>query len=210
MIQDPVLRWIVTVLFVLTAAQIVYAIAVGHLKGPHVVGHLLHFTMSVAMAVMAWPRGAALTTNGHAVGPMVFFVIAAVWFVAVTIAGAGPRIVNGYSTVMMVAMAWMYALMGGMTGTGADGIGGMDDMGGMAGSSMGGMDASSSHGGHPAWVGAVNWLWTVVFAAAALCWISRYVSLRKAGPPASEHRSLDAGWQAMMATGMATMFGIAA
>ncbi len=204
MIQDPVLRWIVTVLFVLTAAQILYAIAVGHLKWPHVVGHLLHFTMSVAMAVMAWPRGAALTTTGHAVGPMVFFVIAAVWFVAVTIAGAGPRIVNGYSAVMMVAMAWMYALMGGMTGSSMGGIGGMDDMGGMAG--MG----PSAHGGHPAWVGAVNWLWTVVFAAAALCWISRYVSLRKAGPPASEHRSLDAGWQAMMATGMATMFGIAA
>ncbi|MEI7717391.1 MAG: DUF5134 domain-containing protein [Mycobacterium sp.] len=195
MIQDPVLRWIVTVLFVLTAAQILYAITVGHLKWPHIVGHLLHFTMSVAMAVMAWPRGAALTTPGS----MVFFVLAAVWFVAVTLAGAGSRIVNGYSALMMVAMAWMYAVMGGMTGSSMDGMDGMD-----------GMDASSSHGGHPGWVGAVNWIWTIFFAAAALCWIGRYVSLRKAGPPESEHRSLDAGWQAMMATGMAMMFGVAA
>jgi hypothetical protein len=201
MIQDLALRWVVTALFVLTAAQIVYAIAVGHLKGPHVVGHLLHLTMSVAMAVMAWPRGAALTSTGHAVGPAGFFLLAAGWFVAVTIAGSGPRVVNGYSTLMMVAMAWMYALMGGMTGTGADGMDGMDGM------DMAGM-SPPTHGSHPAWVGAVNWLWTVFFAAAALCWISRYVSLRKAGPPASEHRSLDAGWQAMMATGMAVMFGV--
>jgi hypothetical protein len=206
MIQDPVLRWIVTVLFVLTAAQIVYAIAVGHLKGPHVVGHLLHLTMSVAMAVMAWPRGAALTTTGHAVGPMVFFVIAAVWFVAVTIAGAGPRIVNGYSTVMMVAMAWMYALMGGMTGSSKHmemDMAGTADMAGMAGTAD--MDMP---GDHSAWVEAVNWLWTVLFAAAALGWVMRYVVLRKAKPTERRHRSLDAGWQAMMAAGMAIMFGV--
>jgi hypothetical protein len=204
MIQDPVLRWVVTVLFVLTAAQIVFSIAVGHRTRPDAVGHLLHLTMSVAMAVMAWPRGAALT--GHAVGPTGFFLLAAAWFVAVTIAGTGPRIVNGYSTLMMMAMAWMYALMGGLIGSGP----GMDDMNDMAGmADMADMAGTAgTAGGHSAWIGAVNWLWTVLFAAAALGWATRYMVLRKATPTGQRHRSLDAGWQAMMAAGTAIMFAV--
>ena len=200
MIQDPVLRWIVTALFVLTAAQIVFSIAVGHRKWPYAVGHLLHLAMSVAMAVMAWPRGAALSTGGAAMGAMVFFLLAAVWFVAVAITGAGHRIVSGYSALMMVAMAWMYTQMGGLMGPDTDG---MTSMSGMA--DMDGMEMS---GGHSAWVGAVNWMWTILFATAALCWIVRYATLRTAAPTQSRYRALDPGWQAMMAAGMAIMFGV--
>ena len=189
-------------MFVLTAAEILVSIGLGHRKGPYAVGHLLHLTMSVAMAAMAWPGVAALTARGASTGAMVFFLLAAVWFVAVVITGAGSRIVNSYSALMMVAMAWMYAVMCGRIGmSGMD----MDDMD-MDG--MSGMEASSSHGGQPEWVGAVNWFWTVFFAAAAVCWIGRYVSLCRTAPADSRHLSLDAAWQAMMATGMAVMFGV--
>src|ERR1700747_3036493 len=109
MIQDVFLRWIVTALFVLSAAECVFAIATGRLTWTQIVSRLLHLIMSVAMVAMAWPRGAALPTTG----PMVFFLLAAVWFVAVGLTGVGHLILNGYHALMMLAMAWMYAVMNG-------------------------------------------------------------------------------------------------
>ena len=72
---------------------------------------MLHIVMSAAMLVMAWPMGARLPT----VGPMVFFMLAAAWYVAMVIlADARPgRVANVYHVFMMSAMAWMYAVMNG-------------------------------------------------------------------------------------------------
>ncbi len=109
MIQDLLLRWIVTALFVISAAECGFAIAADRRSLTHVVGHSLHFVMAVAMAVMAWPRGAALPTTG----PMVFFLAATVWFVVVALAESGHRVSNAYHASMMLAMAWMYAVMSG-------------------------------------------------------------------------------------------------
>ena len=111
MIHDLALRWFVTILFVLAAAECLYALAVGNRRPATVVSQLLHVVMAVAMAVMAWPWGAALPT----VAPMVFFLFATGWFVAVTASplGAGHRIAGGYHALMMLAMAWMYAVMNG-------------------------------------------------------------------------------------------------
>lgn len=208
MIQDLVLRWIVTALFVLSAAECLFGIAVAHRARAHVVGHLLHFTMSVAMAVMAWPWGAALPTTG----PMVFFLLAAVWFVAVAITGAGHRIVNGYHTLMMLAMAWMYATMNNNLLPGRGGTPPAHQMPSphtdMPGMDMNAVDASPAQGGYPVWVGALNGLCTIVFATASLWWIYRYVALRKATRTEPWHRSLDVACQAMMAAGMAIMFGV--
>jgi hypothetical protein len=214
MIQDIFLRWIVTALFVLSAAECLFAIATGHRTLTHVVGHLLHFIMSIAMVVMAWPWGATLPTTG----PMVFFLLAAVWFVAVGFTGVGHRVVNGYHALMTFAMAWIYAmtngnLLPGQGGAahGADGVTsphrsmpGMD----MSGMDMSGMDTSSSGGGYPAWIDAINWLCTIGFAIAALWWLYRYFALRKAEPTQLWHRFLGAARQAMMAAGMAIMFGV--
>src|SRR5271156_1226636 len=100
--------------------------------------------MSVAMALMAWPWGAELPTTG----PMVFFLLAALWFavVALTGAGAGHRVINGYHCLMMLAMAWMYALMNGQlvprrsSGDHGGSAPGMN----MPGMEMPGMDMSGS------------------------------------------------------------------
>jgi hypothetical protein len=208
MIQDIFLRWIVAALFVLSAAEYLFAITTGPRMWTQVVGHLLHFTMSVAMAVMAWPRGATLPTTG----PMVFFLLAAVWFVAVGFTGVGHRVANGYHALMMLAMAWMYAVMNGNLLPGPAGTGhGPHDMTSphmsMPGVDMTGMDASSSGGGDPAWIDALNWLCTTGFAIAALWWLYRYFAQRKAEPTQPSHRFLGVASQAMMATGMAIMFG---
>ncbi|ART71531.1 DUF5134 domain-containing protein [Mycobacterium dioxanotrophicus] len=206
MIGDLFLRWIVTALFVVSALECGYAIVTGHRAWTHVVGHLLHFVMAVAMAVMAWPRGAALPTTG----PMVFFAAATVWFVAITVATARHRAVAGYHAFMMLAMAWMYAVMNGRLLPGQPMSGHHDAPASAMAMDMPGMDMSAAAGassgpGYPGWIDAVDWLCTVVFAAAAVWWLYRYFAARQADPA---HPQFGTACQAMMAAGMAVMFGV--
>ena len=109
MIQDLLLRWIVTTLFVISATECVYGIAAGRRSWTGLVGNSLHALMAIAMAVMAWPRGADLP----ATGPLLFFLLAAAWFIALTLGRPGHRRANAYHAGMMLAMAWMYAVMNG-------------------------------------------------------------------------------------------------
>lgn len=222
MIQDLTLRWVVTLLFVLSAAECVFSLAVGHRKWPSVVGHVLHAVMAVAMAVMAWPRGAELPT----VAPMVFFLLATAWFVGVTLTpdAAGHRIAGVYHALMMLAMAWMYAVMNGTLLPGqSSGSAGAEAApapaapgghAGHAGMNMPGMDmpgmdmgAATGTAGPPAYITTLNWVCTVGFAVAAVFWLYRYLSVRI-------NRTQDTGHplgilcQAMMAAGMAIMFGV--
>lgn len=67
MIHDLMLRWVVTGLFVLTAAECGLAIIAKRRPWTLIVNHGLHFAMAVAMAVMAWPWGARVPTTGPAV-----------------------------------------------------------------------------------------------------------------------------------------------
>lgn len=192
MIADPALRWVVTVLFTLSAAECIYGIVVGRPRWwPAATCNVLHATMSIAMAVMAWPRGAALPT----IPPMVFFLAATVWFVVVVLRfsdSTGARIANSYHAVMMFAMAWMYAAMNGDVLPGNAPAESMHDM------HMG--------PGYPTWVTAVNWLWTVGFAVAALVWLYRYFQARRDDPSLASHFGVLC--QAMMALGMSIMFGV--
>jgi hypothetical protein len=199
-INDPALRWVVTVLFTLSAIECLYAIAVTHRRLPSVVGHGLHFVMAVAMAIMAWPRGAALPTTG----PMVFFLLAAVWFAVVVVRAAGPRIrgVNVYYLVMMLAMAWMYAVMNG-------GI-----LPGQASHNVY-EHAHHAHLGHvhaapayPAWITAINWFWTLGFTVAAFGWLYGYFAGRQRTPGRMSFVHFGILCQATMAAGMAVMFGV--
>ncbi len=213
MIQDLLLRWIVTALFVLSAAECVYAIATGRRVWTPIVGHLLHFVMAVAMAVMAWPRGAELPTTG----PMIFFLVATVWFVVVALVQSGHRIINAYHASMMLAMAWMYAVMSGgllpepSEGTGQDGGHGahhMPSMPSMPGMDMPGMPGPAESTGYPPFIAGLNWLCTVGFAIAAGWWLYLLLVRRHAEPTARAHRFLGTASQAMMAAGMAVMFGV--
>ena len=110
MIQDVGLRWLVTLLFVFSAAVCVRGLVASRHSPASLISHSLHALMAIAMAVMAWPRGADLPARA----PMIFFALAAVWFVAITITGRMHRGANGYHALMMMAMAWMYAAMGGL------------------------------------------------------------------------------------------------
>ena len=198
MIDNLVLRWVVTGLFALTAVECVLPIITQRRPWNTVISHGLHFLMAVGMAVMAWPWSARLPTTG----PTLFFLLAAAWFVSMAVVAArtnAVRVLCGYHGLMMLASAWMYAVMNGhllhvqtstqpamsMPGT---------DMGAMS------MPASSAP---PIWFSTLAWFGTVGFAAAAVFWTRRYFMQRR---EAVGSRSLGNLGQAMMAGGMAILF----
>lgn len=208
MIADLALRWVVTVLFALSAAECTYALARSRGSLTDAVSQLLHLAMAVAMVVMAWPRGAELPT----VGPMVFFSTAAVWFLAGLLrSGTTPsRLVDGYHAAMMLAMAWMYAVMNGdvlarRTETVAAGSHDMPAMhmhhGG--GTAM----AAETMSVQPLWIPTINWLLTIGFVIAAVVWLHRYFAARQRSErsPFTHFGTL---CRAMMAAGMAIMFAV--
>lgn len=209
MIEDLFARWIVTALFVLSAAECLYAITTGRRVWTHVVSHSLHFTMAVAMVVMAWPWGMALPTTA----PMLFFAGAALWFVASILARPGHRGINAYHAAMMLAMVWMYAVMSGSllpapsdgTSQAGGSVAHQTSMPGMPGMKM---PAGSAEGMDSApFITGINWLCVIGFAAAVLWWLYRYFGERKAEPSQPSHRFLGTIAQAMMAAGMAITFG---
>lgn len=207
MIDDLFLRWIVTALFVSSAAECVYAIATGRRVWTHAVSQALHLVMAIAMVVMAWPGGVALPTNA----PILFFAVAALWFIALTLGRPGHRGINAYHAAMMLAMVWMYAVMSGSLPAPSDGTsqaagsGGHHSTPGMPGMDMPGAAAKSA--GDPPLITGVNWLCTVGFALAVAWWLYRYLVSRKAEPSQPSHRFLGTASQAMMAAGMAITFG---
>lgn len=217
MIADLTLRWVVTLLFVVSAVECVLTLVVVRHHRAAAIGHSWHLLMAVAMAVMAWPRGAALPTTG----PMVVFLAATAWFMAVATLVAtttGGRLVNAYHAVMMFAMAWMYAAMNGSILPGHS-AGHTHDSGGSGhaghaghaghsgGPEMPAMDMSAPQAVEPAYIGAVNWFWTVGFAVAAVFWIYRYFVTRR-GTSAMTLEHFGTLCQAAMAAGMSIMFAV--
>jgi len=107
-INDLLLRWVATGLFVLSAAVWGFAVVTQHRAWTSVISNGLHFVMAIAMAVMVWPWGAHLPTTG----PALFFLVATAWFVTMIVVSArtmAQRAVCGYHALMMLAMVWMYA-----------------------------------------------------------------------------------------------------
>ncbi|WP_375481947.1 DUF5134 domain-containing protein [uncultured Mycobacterium sp.] len=203
MIHDLMLRWVVTALWVLGAADSGLAIVTKRRPWTFVVNNGLHLVMSVAMAVMAWPRGAEFPTTGL----VVFFLLAAMGFV--TMAAVAARTTArwwlfGYHGLMMLATAWLYAIMNGhllplRSSTPHQTQPGMS----MPGTEMAEMNMPASSGS-PVWFTVVNWFGTVSFAIAAAFWIYKYFRERK--HEATGCSSLGNLAQAAMAAGMAIMF----
>jgi hypothetical protein len=117
-------------------------------------------------------------------------------------------------------MAWMYAVMNGRllpgqssgSASGATahhaGHAGMD-MPGMDMSGMGTAHAAASSGpGYPAWIATLNWVCAIGFAIAAVFWLYRYLVVRISNSSGDPVRHLGMLSQAMMAAGMAIMFGV--
>ncbi|MDO3400279.1 DUF5134 domain-containing protein [Mycolicibacterium neoaurum] len=219
MIADLTLRWVVTLLFAVAAAECTLTLVVARHNRAAAIGHSLHLLMAIAMAVMAWPRGAALPTTG----PMVVFLFATVWFLAVAAVvstTAAGRLVNGYHAVMMFAMAWMYAVMNGSilpghstsasTGGGHGGGGHAGHAGHGGGSTdMPAMEPSEGSDSVPSYIDVMNWFWTVAFAVAAAFWVYRYFVTRRADEGATLNLvHFGTLCQAAMAAGMSIMFGV--
>lgn len=213
MIQDLALRWIVTLMFVFSAGVCVRAIVANRHSAGNVISHALHAVMAIAMAVMAWPSGAGLPTRA----PMVFFALAALWF-AVTVARTpGHRVAGGYHMLMMLAMAWMYAAMGGLPLPESEDMSvAMADMEGSAGHA--GHAGHSGHSGHAAamhsgagpatWVETLNWVCAIGFAAATAFWLYRLVTARLQPQDGRTDSTVGILCQLAMAAGMAIMFGV--
>lgn len=203
MIHDLMLRWAVTGLFVLSAAEWGLEIITERRPWTSVISHGLHFVMAIAMAVMAWPWGAQLPMTG----PAVFFLLATVWFVTMAVVVARTpalRGLDGYHGLMMLATAWMYAIMNGhllpvRSSTRQRAQPGMS----MPGMDMAAMNTPASSGS-PIWFSAVNWFGTVSFAVAAVFWTYRYFI--EPQHEAARCKSLGNLGQAMMAAGMAMLF----
>jgi hypothetical protein len=202
-IQDLLLRWIVTALSAFTAAQCVYGLAVNGRSSAAIVGHSLHVAMAVAMAAMAWPSGAGLPTTG----PLVFFLMATAWFVAMARTNSRHRWANAYHAATMLAMAWMYAAMGGGPPSASSSVASADGHHGS--SSMPGMDMSAADttgmpGTSPLTAG-LNWLFTIGFTIAGAWWLSR-LFVRRRSEPAPPRARIGLAAQGTMATGMAITF----
>ncbi|MEB3969196.1 DUF5134 domain-containing protein [Mycobacterium ulcerans] len=184
MIHDLPLRWVVTVLFALSAAECGLPIITVRRPWTLVVGHGLHCAMAVAMATMAWPWATRLPTTG----PVAFFLLATVWFAVMALRAApttAVRVRYGYHAIMMLATAWMYAAMS------------------MPGTAMTAMNMPATSGA-PLWFSAANWLGTVGFAGAGAFWILRRLFDRRQCAP--RYSWLGDSVQAMMAGGMAVLF----
>jgi len=174
--------------------------------------------MSAAMILMAWRVGMNLPT----IGPMIFFLLAVVWFVYVAgrvSSATRDRLTNYYYAVMMAAMAWMYAVMNGslpgQTSHSPDhalsGSLAMNTSG--IAMSMSGMETPAHEMSRtlpgPGWITTVNWIATLGFAVVALYWPCRYFAERRMNPlpHAAQLARLEPLYQAFTAAGTALMFG---
>jgi Ca2+/Na+ antiporter len=198
MIHDIVLRWVVSGLFALAAVEYGVAVITKPRPWTSAVNHALHFVMAVAMVVMAWPWSAQLPTTG----PAVFFLLAAVTFVVMAVLAVRTttrRELYAYHGLMMLATAWMYAIMDSHPMPARSSA--QPEMS-MPGMQMSAMNMSASNSAE--WFSAVGWFGAAGFAVAAVFWTYRYVldRRRKTAP----RRSLGDLGQAMMAAGMAIFF----
>ncbi|MEB3033390.1 DUF5134 domain-containing protein [[Mycobacterium] nativiensis] len=205
MIHGLVLRWVVTALFGLSALECGRALITKHRPWTMGVNHGLHFVMAAAMVVMTWPWGMQLPMTA----PAVFFLLAAGWFAttaAVATRTTTRRLVGGYHGLMMLATAWMYALMSGhlLTGGSSTQAHAEPDMS-MPYPAMAGIDMSAASGsGSPIWPNTVNWLGTIGFATAAVFWTCKHFAQRR--NETTQSRSLGDLGQAAMAAGMTALF----
>jgi hypothetical protein len=208
---DLALRWIVTMFFGASIATYAYILVAQHGRWTNTVNHLLHLTMSAAMILVAWRVGMNLPTFG----PMIFFLLAGVWFARVAgrmSSATRDRLTNGYYAVMIATMAWMFALM---TGSLPGQIGHSSDraLSAIPAVNMSGMEIPAHEmfpsGPGPAWITTVNWIATLAFAVVALYWPCRYLAERRTipVPHAAQVAHLEPLYQACTAAGAAVMFG---
>ncbi|MCV7199315.1 DUF5134 domain-containing protein [Mycobacterium angelicum] len=197
MIHDVLLRWTVTGLFALGAVECALPILTQRRPWPVIVSHSLHVLMAVAMAAMAWPWSMRLPPTL----PAMLFLLATMWFATLTIVAARTaeqRRMGGYHAMMMLATAWMYAAMSGYLAA--------DPALPQAAASMPGIDTATTSASASSeslnWFSAASWFGALIFAAATVFWLRRYLT----GPADKRFKSVGTLAQAAMAAGMAIQF----
>ncbi|MBY0441483.1 MAG: DUF5134 domain-containing protein [Mycobacteriaceae bacterium] len=205
MMGEFTLRWIVTALFGVSIATYLYILFAQRSRWTANVNHLLHLAMSVAMISMAW----GIAMRLPAAEPIIFFLLAGVWFAGAACRPTNPasdRLANGYSAVMMAAMAWMFSAMtrrplSPLSHSSDHGqpVGGVIDMSAME---MPPADPTTE------WVTAANAVVVIGFAVAALYWACRYLAKRppRTAPQTARLANLEPLYQACSAAGTALMF----
>ncbi|MDT6983486.1 DUF5134 domain-containing protein [Streptomyces lusitanus] len=209
MINATGLRWILTVLFVVPALYTLWLAATPARTLANRVGHVLHAVMGAAMAAMAWPWGMDLPAGPQ----VVLFSVAALWFAA----AAAFRLRGTYSlraglfaavphVVMMLAMAWMAAVMDGHAMSSGGGAGG----GHHHTSGSGAASMMSLSGLGQQWTAG---LLAAVLAAFGLVWLAQaFDQGRVTVPPVRgttvllPEKAAEPACHAAMAVGMAVMF----
>ncbi|MGP2438331.1 DUF5134 domain-containing protein [Streptomyces sp. JW3] len=214
MINATGLRWILTALFVLPTLYALWLAATSGRSVPSRVGHLLHAVMGAAMAAMTWPWGMGLPVTPQAV----LFSAGAVWFAA-TAAFRSPAtdqlrarlLASVPHVVMMLAMAWMAAVMdGSATASGGSGAG-HHDMAGMDMSGSGALGMMSLTGAGERWTAA---LLALVLTVLGLLWLSQAFDRGRVATPSARGTvvlvadgvAAEPACHAAMALGMAVMF----
>lgn len=120
MVDGPAAQWAFTAVFTILALFSLIRLIDERTLPWQVLGHAMHAVMAVDMVAMAWPWWWAIP---H-VPELLFFVAAAAWFAVVLglqltgrltrhrLGGHGPWH-QSVHVVMMLAMVWMIAAMGG-------------------------------------------------------------------------------------------------
>ncbi|MDA5141684.1 DUF5134 domain-containing protein [Streptomyces sp. AD681] len=213
MINATGLRWILTALFVLPALHALWSTTRPGRTLPHRVGHLLHAVMGAAMAAMAWPWGMDLPTGPQ----IVLFSVGALWFAAAaafrppgTDSLRAGLFVAVPHVVMMLAMAWMVAVMDGSGMASGGSGGGHHDMAGMDMSGSGSLGMMSLSGVGQQWTAG---LLAAVLAAFGLLWLAQAFDRGREGVPSAggtavplREEAAEPACHAAMAVGMAVMF----
>ncbi|SDT92153.1 DUF5134 domain-containing protein [Gordonia westfalica] len=182
MIDDVLLRWIVTALFAVGAIDSIRTLAARRTELRLSITHCLMLLMSLAMIVMAWPQG-----NQLPLLPLqLLFALGTVTAVVFAMRGTDDRLLHVYTAVMMASMVWMYAVMGWHTATSAapatatpahhgspPGTDALSDMAQMHGASS-----------NPMWMGSVTLLLVLGFLALTIYCAARSVQLPRTAAPA--------------------------
>ncbi|POX83887.1 DUF5134 domain-containing protein [Mycobacterium kansasii] len=205
MVDELLLRWLVTGLFVLSGANYVVAAIGQRGRWVYLVSNGLHLVMAIAMVVMIWPWGIHAPTTG----PAAFFLLAAGWFIALTVVSAktiAQWTAGSYHALMMLAMTWMYVVMNGHLLPGNP----VTPHPASTAVSMPGMEMSAMpmppESSQPGWVASVNWLWFLVFTIAAIVWTAVSLAGWRRGATERKRDILAQTGRISMALAMAIVF----